>query len=128
MPGRLFFRVIFPLPRPVIVTVVPVQSVFVYNDFVNPLYFLPGEQHATVQLTLYNFSTRYNLLFHGHPADHDPAGDHVPGLQPADRGGHDGRRGEGLYPEPPGPSVRRTAVGPPLDAASRHGRRLAASS
>ncbi|GAA3961627.1 hypothetical protein Aau02nite_56630 [Amorphoplanes auranticolor] len=66
-PGRLFFRVIFPLLRPVIVTVVLVQSVFVYNDFVNPLYFLPGEQNATVQLTLYNFSsqfnTQYNLLF-----------------------------------------------------------------
>jgi raffinose/stachyose/melibiose transport system permease protein len=34
---------------------------------VNPLYFLPGERNATVQLTLYNFSsqyaTQYNLLF-----------------------------------------------------------------
>ena len=34
---------------------------------VNPLYFLPGDQNATVQLTLYNFlsqfSTQYNLLF-----------------------------------------------------------------
>nr|BFE71698.1 carbohydrate ABC transporter permease [Actinoplanes digitatis] len=66
-PVRLFFQVIFPLLRPVIVTVVLVQSVFVYNDFVNPLYFLPGEQNATVQLTLYNFNsqfnTQYNLLF-----------------------------------------------------------------
>jgi raffinose/stachyose/melibiose transport system permease protein len=66
-PVRLFFRVVFPLLRPVIVTVVLVQSVFVYNDFVNPLYFLPGESNATVQLTLYNFSsqftTQYNLLF-----------------------------------------------------------------
>jgi raffinose/stachyose/melibiose transport system permease protein len=66
-PVRLFFQVILPLLRPVIVTVVLVQSVFVYNDFVNPLYFLPGEQNATVQLTLYNFNsqfnTQYNLLF-----------------------------------------------------------------
>jgi raffinose/stachyose/melibiose transport system permease protein len=64
---RLFFRVIFPLLRPVIITVVLVQSVNIYNDFVNPLYFLPGEQNATVQLTLYNFNsqfnTQYNLLF-----------------------------------------------------------------
>ena len=48
-------------------TVVVVQSVFVFNDFVNPLYFLPGDQNATVQLTLYNFQsqyeTQYNLLF-----------------------------------------------------------------
>ena len=64
---RLFFRVIFPLLRSVIVTVILVQSVAVFNDFVNPLYFLPGEQNATVQLTIYNFysqfSTQYNLLF-----------------------------------------------------------------
>jgi raffinose/stachyose/melibiose transport system permease protein len=66
-PVRLFFRIIFPLLRSVIVTVIVVQSVHVFNDFVNPLYFLPGEQNATVQLTLFNFSsqftTQYNLLF-----------------------------------------------------------------
>ena len=66
-PLRLFFGVIFPLLRSVVVTVVVVQSVAVFNDFVNPLYFLPGDQNATVQLTLYNFqsqfTTQYNLLF-----------------------------------------------------------------
>jgi raffinose/stachyose/melibiose transport system permease protein len=66
-PLRLFFGVIFPLLRSVIITVVVVQSVNVFNDFVNPLYFLPGDKNATVQLTLYNFSsqfsTQYNLLF-----------------------------------------------------------------
>jgi raffinose/stachyose/melibiose transport system permease protein len=66
-PLRLFFRVVFPLLRSVVVTVVVVQSVVVFNDFTNPLYFLPGDQNATVQLTLYNFSSQftsqYNLLF-----------------------------------------------------------------
>jgi raffinose/stachyose/melibiose transport system permease protein len=66
-PIRLFFRVIFPLLRPVIVTVIVVQSVFVFNDFQNPLYFFPGDANATVQLTTYNFksqfTTAYNLLF-----------------------------------------------------------------
>lgn len=66
-PMRLFFQVILPLLRGVIVTVVVVQSVFVFNDFQNPLYFLPGDQNATVQLTLFNFqsqfNTSYNLLF-----------------------------------------------------------------
>jgi raffinose/stachyose/melibiose transport system permease protein len=66
-PFRLFFRVIFPLLRSVAITVIVVQSVTVFNDFVNPLYFLPGDQNATVQLTLYNFSSQftsqYNLLF-----------------------------------------------------------------
>jgi raffinose/stachyose/melibiose transport system permease protein len=47
--------------------VIVVQSVTVFNDFVNPLYFLPGDENATVQLTLFNFQsqfvTNYNLLF-----------------------------------------------------------------
>lgn len=63
----LYFRVIFPLLRPVTITVILTTSVFIFNDFVNPLYFLPGDENATVQLTLYNFlsqfSTQYNLLF-----------------------------------------------------------------
>ncbi len=66
-PMRLFFRVIFPTLRSVVVTVVVVQSVAIFNDFTSPLYFLPGEEHATVQLTLFNFqsqfNTSYNLLF-----------------------------------------------------------------
>jgi raffinose/stachyose/melibiose transport system permease protein len=63
----LFFRVIFPLLRPVTITVILTASVAIYNDFVNPLYFLPGSDNATVQLTLYNFqsqfNTRWNFLF-----------------------------------------------------------------
>jgi raffinose/stachyose/melibiose transport system permease protein len=63
----LFFRVIFPLLRPVTITVIITSSVAVFNDFVNPLYFLPGDENATVQVTLYNFqsqySTQWNLLF-----------------------------------------------------------------
>ena len=66
-PLRIFFRVIFPLLRPVIVTVIVVQSVAVFNTFNNALYFLPGDQNATVQLTLYNFKSQFvtqnNLLF-----------------------------------------------------------------
>ncbi|MGP3937951.1 carbohydrate ABC transporter permease [Nonomuraea sp. KM88] len=64
---RLFFQVIFPLLRPVTVTVVLVSSVNIFNDFVNPLYLLPGDENATVQVTLYNFQSQYNtqwnLLF-----------------------------------------------------------------
>jgi raffinose/stachyose/melibiose transport system permease protein len=66
-PVRLFLQVVFPLLRPVAITVIVVQSVAVFNDFTNPLYFLPGSDNATVQLTLYNFqsqyNTQYNLLF-----------------------------------------------------------------
>jgi raffinose/stachyose/melibiose transport system permease protein len=61
-PLRLFFRVIFPLLRSVIVTVIVVQAVAVFNDFQNPLYFLPGNDNATVQLTLFNFQSQFNTM------------------------------------------------------------------
>ena len=64
---QIFFRVILPLLRPVTVTNIVVQSIGIFNDFTNPLYYLPGRENVTVQLTLYNFqsqfSTQYNLLF-----------------------------------------------------------------
>ena len=63
----LFFRVVLPLLRPVVVTVGVVMAVTVFNDFAGPLYFLPGNEHATVQLTLFTFQSQnlsfYNLLF-----------------------------------------------------------------
>jgi raffinose/stachyose/melibiose transport system permease protein len=66
-PLRLFFSVILPLLKPVVVTVIVVQAVAVFNDFANPLYFLPGNDGVTVQLTLYNFQgqtlNQWNLLF-----------------------------------------------------------------
>lgn len=66
-PFRLFSQIIFPLMKPVTATVIILSSVNVYNDFMNPLYFLPGVKNLTVQLTLYffqgQFETSWNLLF-----------------------------------------------------------------
>jgi raffinose/stachyose/melibiose transport system permease protein len=66
-PVQIFFRVIFPVLRSVVMTVIILQTVFVYNDFQNPLYFLPGTENATVQVTLLSFKSQfisqYNLLF-----------------------------------------------------------------
>jgi raffinose/stachyose/melibiose transport system permease protein len=66
-PLQIFFRVILPLLKPVTVTVIVVQSITIFNDFTNPLYYLPGRENVTVQLTLYNFQgqfqTQFNLLF-----------------------------------------------------------------
>ncbi|MDO4337379.1 MAG: carbohydrate ABC transporter permease [Eubacteriales bacterium] len=65
--GQVFRRIIFPLLKPVTSTVVILNAVSVFNDFTNPLYFLPGYKNSTVQLTLYNyisnFHSSYNLLF-----------------------------------------------------------------
>lgn len=65
--ARMFFQMVFPLLMPVTSTVIVLSSVGIYNDFVNPLYFFPGAKNATIQLTLYNFTsmfnTSWNLLF-----------------------------------------------------------------
>lgn len=64
---KMFTTVVFPLLKPVTATVVILNAVNIFNDFTNPLYFLPGSKNATVQLTLYEFmgkySSSYNLLF-----------------------------------------------------------------
>jgi raffinose/stachyose/melibiose transport system permease protein len=66
-PLRIFFSIILPLLRPAIVTVVVTSSVTIFNDFVGPLYFLPGVENVTAPLTLFSFisqfDTRWNLLF-----------------------------------------------------------------
>ena len=65
-PG-LYAQIVFPLLKPVTSTVIILNAVNIFNDFTNPLYFLPGGKNITVQLTLYNFmgrfSSSYNLLF-----------------------------------------------------------------
>jgi raffinose/stachyose/melibiose transport system permease protein len=68
MPAPTFVIVLFAaLLRPAVLTVIFVTSVAIYNDFVNPLYFLPGNGNETAQLTLFNFqsqfNTQWNLLF-----------------------------------------------------------------
>ena len=66
-PLRIFFSVILPLLRPPIVTVVVTSSVTIFNDFVGPLYFLPGAKNVTAPLTLFSFisqfGSQWNLLF-----------------------------------------------------------------
>ena len=48
-------------------TVIVTSSVAIYNDFSNPLYFLPGDANVTAQLTLFSFmsqfNSQWNLLF-----------------------------------------------------------------
>ena len=66
-PLRVFFSIILPLLQPAIVTVIVTTSVTIFNDFVGPLYFLPGQENVTAPLTLFTFisqfSSQYNLLF-----------------------------------------------------------------
>lgn len=64
---QIFTKVIFPLLKPIQATLIILVGVQTFNDFTNPLYFLPGAKNTTVQLTLYNYQgmlgSNYNLLF-----------------------------------------------------------------
>jgi raffinose/stachyose/melibiose transport system permease protein len=57
--GRLFWNILFPLLKPITATIVILRSVIVYNDFSNPLYFLPGAKNSTVQLCIYLFQSMF---------------------------------------------------------------------
>ncbi len=64
---QIFQKIIFPLLKPIQATIIILVGVQTFNDFTNPLYFLPGAANTTVQLTLYNYKGQlgnsYNLLF-----------------------------------------------------------------
>ena len=66
-PLRVFFSVLLPLLQPAIVTVVITSTVAIFNDFVGPLYFLPGSKNVTAPLTLFSFvsqfGSQWNLVF-----------------------------------------------------------------
>lgn len=64
---QIFWNVIFPLLKPIQATLIILVGVTTFNDFTNPLYFLPGSENTTVQLTLYSYQGQlggsYHLLF-----------------------------------------------------------------
>jgi len=66
-PLQVFFGIILPLLKPAMITVIVTSAVGIYNDFTGPLYFLPGNENVTAQLTLFSFisqfSSQWNLLF-----------------------------------------------------------------
>lgn len=64
---RLFFNIIFPLIKPVTVTLIIISFMSVWNDFGTTIYFLNSPSNFTVTLTVFNFlgtySSDWNLIF-----------------------------------------------------------------
>ncbi len=64
---QIFIKIIWPLLKPIQATLIILVGVQTFNDFTNPLYFLPGADNITVQQTLYNYRSQvqssFNLLF-----------------------------------------------------------------
>lgn len=54
-PMRVFYQVLFPVMKPVTVTVVMLDFMSAWNDFTIPLYLLPDPDKAVVVQQVYNF-------------------------------------------------------------------------
>ena len=63
----LFWKIIFPLLKPMTVTVFIINFMTIWNDFGTTIYFLNTAQNFTLPLTIYNFfgihSSDWNLVF-----------------------------------------------------------------
>jgi raffinose/stachyose/melibiose transport system permease protein len=61
-PWRTFFQVIFPLLQPVTVSVIVINAMWMWNDFLLPLLILSGSKRFyTLQLAAYNFFGLYKV-------------------------------------------------------------------
>ncbi|MFD4510213.1 carbohydrate ABC transporter permease [Streptomyces sp. NPDC058457] len=66
---RAFWSVVFPLMRPITGTVIILNAVFTWNDFLQPLLYLSGSGNKTITVAVYGFVGQYgaqwNLIFAG---------------------------------------------------------------
>ena len=66
-PVRTFRSVVFPLMRPITGTVIILNGLFTWNDFLMPLLYLSGTKFQTVPLAIYGFvnenTTNWPLVF-----------------------------------------------------------------
>jgi raffinose/stachyose/melibiose transport system permease protein len=61
-PLKVFFALIFPLLQPVTVSVIVINVMWIWNDFLLPLLVLGGSKDsATLQLAAYNFFGLYKI-------------------------------------------------------------------
>jgi raffinose/stachyose/melibiose transport system permease protein len=66
---QTFWRVVFPLVRPITGTVIILTAVGTWNDFLIPLLYLSGTDQQTMTVAIYGFVGQYgaqwNLIFAG---------------------------------------------------------------
>lgn len=64
-PFKAFFLVILPLLKPVTVSVIVINAMWMWNDFLLPLLVLSGAKKSmTLQLAAYNFFGQYKVEWH----------------------------------------------------------------
>jgi raffinose/stachyose/melibiose transport system permease protein len=55
----VFWRIIFPLLKPITVTIVLLNSLWIWNDFLLPLLIISGPETRTIPLATYSFFGQY---------------------------------------------------------------------
>jgi raffinose/stachyose/melibiose transport system permease protein len=55
-----FWKILFPMLRPVTATVVVLNAIHIWNDFFTPLLYLSGSGNQTIPVALYAFVGEYN--------------------------------------------------------------------
>ncbi len=53
----IYWKIILPLLKPAIATIVILRTIFIYNDFYFPLLYLPEQSQVTVSTALYKFTS-----------------------------------------------------------------------
>ena len=56
----VFWRIVFPLLKPVIVTVIILNGLWIWNDFLLPFLIIPGEDMRTIPLSINSFFSQYS--------------------------------------------------------------------
>ena len=63
----IFFRIIFPLLKPCTATVIILMGMWIWNDFLNPMYILGSTAGKTITLGIYNsigaYTSKWNMVF-----------------------------------------------------------------
>lgn len=63
----VFFRIIFPLLKPCTATAVILMGMWIWNDFLNPMYILGSTAGRTITTGIYNaigaYTSQWNLVF-----------------------------------------------------------------
>jgi multiple sugar transport system permease protein len=66
---QIFFRIILPLLKPAVVTVLVIKGIGIYNDFYTPFLYTPKDSLLTISTTLYKFKgpfgSRWDIICAG---------------------------------------------------------------
>jgi len=60
-PWQIFWRIMLPLIRPILITVTVFQTMWVWNDFFTPVVFLSSPQKSTLVLQVYTAVGEYSI-------------------------------------------------------------------